>query len=179
MSGRLKFFIPALAFAALVILFYEGLYKDPTLVPSPFVGKPAPEFTLPSLHNPRTSISHLDLRGQPSLFNVWASWCPGCAQEHELLLKIAQENSLPIIGLNWKDERGAALEWLQRLGNPYSFVAFDPDNIVGIDWGVYGAPETFLIGADGTVLYKLVGPLTEDIWQTEFLPRLADAGAGQ
>lgn len=170
---RLKFLLPITAFLGLVGIFYVGLYEDPTLVPSPFIGKPAPEFSLPSLHNPTTIISEQDFQGKISLFNVWASWCPGCAQEHELLIELAEEGELPIYGLNWKDERSAALKWLARLGNPYTAVAYDRENVVGIDWGVYGAPETFLIDTDGIILYKLVGPLNREIWADEFAPRIA------
>lgn len=172
---RLKFLLPIAAFIALVVVFYNGLYEDPTLVPSPFIGKPAPAFELPTLHDPSATISESVFSGQVSLFNVWASWCPGCAQEHALLSKLASEEGLPIYGLNWKDERSAALKWLQRLGNPYTAVAFDRENIVGIDWGVYGAPETFLIDSNGIIQYKLIGPMTPDIWQKEFLPRIAKA----
>lgn len=177
-GGKLKFFLPVAAFIGLVALFYVGLFKDPTVVPSPFIGKPAPAFELPSLADPEATVSNLDMRGDLALFNVWASWCPGCAQEHEMLLWIAARNEVPIFGLNWKDERTAGLKWLQRRGNPYRAVAFDYDNIVGIDWGVYGAPETFLLDANGIILYKQIGPLTPEVWATEFEPRIAAARAG-
>jgi cytochrome c biogenesis protein CcmG, thiol:disulfide interchange protein DsbE len=167
---KLKFLIPVLLFALLIGMFYKGLYNDPTLVPSPFIGKQAPAFSVPSLQNPAVTISNDNFAGRVALLNVWASWCPGCASEHALLLQIANEGIVPIYGLNWKDERPAAMNWLQRLGNPYTLVAYDYDNTVGIDWGVYGAPETFLIDADGVILHKLVGPLTPEIWATEFLP---------
>jgi cytochrome c biogenesis protein CcmG/thiol:disulfide interchange protein DsbE len=173
-SGKLKFFLPATAFAGLVAIFYVGLFKDPTIVPSPFIGKPAPEFEVPSLQNPNATVSSADMAGKIALFNVWASWCPGCRQEHEMLLSIAEQGIVPIYGLDWKDERAAGLKWLRQLGNPYTMVAFDYDNVVGIDWGVYGAPETFLIDADGIILHKVIGPLTPEIWQTELLP-LIDA----
>ena len=176
---KLKFLVPIAAFAALVALFYIGLYRDPTLVPSPFIGKPAPAFALPSLQDENVTVSNADFAGEVVLLNVWASWCPGCAQEHEMLLKIAREGDVPIIGLNWKDERPAGLKWLRRLGNPYSLVAFDYDNVVGIDWGVYGAPETFLIDAEGVIQYKQIGPLTPEIWEREFLPRIAIARQGE
>jgi len=171
----MKFLLPIAAFMGLVAIFYVGLFNDPTVVPSPFIGKPAPEFALPTLHNPQTEITTADLRGQVALFNVWASWCPGCAQEHALLIQLAQQDDVPIYGLNWKDERSAALKWLARLGNPYTAVAYDRENIVGIDWGVYGAPETFLLDSNGIILYKLIGPLTPEIWRTEFMPRIAAA----
>ena len=182
-ASKFKFFIPAGAFLVLVAIFYVGLYQDPTLVPSPFIGKPAPVFELPSLHNPNATVSNADMAGEFALLNVWASWCPGCRQEHETLLWIAEQGIVPIYGLNWKDERAAGLKWLQRLGNPYKLVAFDYDNVVGIDWGVYGAPETFLIDSNGIIQYKLIGPMTPEIWQSEFMPlinagqsSLADAG---
>jgi cytochrome c biogenesis protein CcmG/thiol:disulfide interchange protein DsbE len=174
-GGSLKFFLPIAAFLGLVGIFYIGLYQDPTLVPSPFIGKAAPEFDLPSLHSPNERVSSADMQGQVALLNVWASWCPACVQEHELLLQVANAGTLPIYGLNWKDERSAGLRWLQRLGNPYTAIAYDYDNVVGIDWGVYGAPETFLIDADGIILHKLIGQLTPEIWEQEFLPLIEEA----
>jgi cytochrome c biogenesis protein CcmG/thiol:disulfide interchange protein DsbE len=173
--SRLKFLIPAIVFAGMFTVFYKGLYNDPTLIESPFIGKPAPAFELPLLRDPDKRISHEEFNGQVSLFNVWASWCPGCAQEHEMLINIATTTDVPIYGLNWKDERAAALKWLLQRGDPYRMNAFDYDNITGIDWGVYGAPETFLIDADGMIRYKHVGPLTPDVWQREFLPRIEAA----
>jgi cytochrome c biogenesis protein CcmG/thiol:disulfide interchange protein DsbE len=172
---RLKFLLPIAAFVALVVVFYNGLYEDPTRVPSPFIGKQVPAFELPSLQNPAEMVTEKTFAGQVSLFNVWASWCPGCAQEHALLTAVAAQHGVPVYGLNWKDERSAALKWLQRMGNPYKAVAYDRENIVGIDWGVYGAPETFLIDSKGVIQYKLIGPMTPDIWQQEFLPRIATA----
>ena len=172
---RLKFFLPVAMFAAIVALFVNGLQRDPTIVPSPFIGKTAPAFDLPRLLQPEARLTDGIFIGQVSLFNVWASWCPGCAREHELLMTIGTQSGVPIYGLNWKDERPAALKWLQDRGNPYQAVAVDRDNITGIDWGVYGAPETFLIDADGIILYKLVGPLTAQLWVDEFAPRIAAA----
>jgi cytochrome c biogenesis protein CcmG/thiol:disulfide interchange protein DsbE len=169
---KLKSLLPVAAFLVLVTIFYVGLYEDPTLVPSPFIGRPAPEFALPSLADENVIVSNADMAGQVVLFNVWASWCPACVGEHEILLQIAEEGSIPIYGLNWKDERSAGLKWLRRLGNPYTQNAHDYDNEAGINWGVYGAPETFLIDADGIIQYKLVGQLTDEIWQQEFVPRI-------
>jgi cytochrome c biogenesis protein CcmG/thiol:disulfide interchange protein DsbE len=176
-GSSLKFFLPIGAFLGLVVIFYIGLYQDPTLVPSPFIGKPAPEFELPSLHAPDKTVSSADMRGQVVLLNVWASWCPSCVQEHELLTQIAAAGTVPIFGLNWKDERSDGLVWLQRLGNPYTAIAYDRDNVVGIDWGVYGAPETFLIDANGIILHKLVGQMTPEIWAQEFVPLIEEAKA--
>lgn len=158
-------------------VFYEGLYKDPTLVSSPFIDKAAPAFNLPMLYDDQRRMTEQEFRGKVSLFNVWASWCPGCAQEHEMLLTIAQQTDVPIYGLNWKDERPAALKWLLERGNPYAANAVDRDNITGIDWGVYGAPETFLIDGEGIIRYKHIGPLTQEIWDTEFVPRIETARA--
>lgn len=171
-TSPVKFFLPILIFAILVGIFYTGLYNDPTLVHSPLIGKPAPAFDLPSLHDPEKRITHEDLLGQFSLVNVWASWCPGCAREHAMLLQIAQQGQVPILGLDWKDTDQAAKQWLQQRGNPYVEVAVDRDNITGINWGVYGAPETFLIDPNGIIQYKHVGPLTQEIWEQEFLPRI-------
>jgi cytochrome c biogenesis protein CcmG, thiol:disulfide interchange protein DsbE len=172
---NLKFVIPVVLFAALVAMFYSGLYNDPSLVPSPFIGKPAPSFAVPSLQDPSVIVSNKSFAGQMVLLNVWASWCPGCASEHALLMLIAEQGIVPIYGLNWKDTRPDALQWLQRLGNPYTLTAYDNENTVGINWGVYGAPETFLIDADGKILHKLVGPLTPEIWETQFLPLIEAA----
>jgi cytochrome c biogenesis protein CcmG/thiol:disulfide interchange protein DsbE len=176
-AGKLKFLIPVAVFAGMVAIFYQGLYKDPTLVSSPFIDKAAPAFDLPTLYDDQRRMTEREFRGKISLFNVWASWCPGCAREHDMLLTIAHTTDVPIYGLNWKDERQAALKWLLERGNPYEVNAVDRDNITGIDWGVYGAPETFLIDADGIIRYKHIGPLTPEIWAAEFLPRITSARA--
>jgi cytochrome c biogenesis protein CcmG/thiol:disulfide interchange protein DsbE len=167
-----RFLLPVVFFAALVAVFALGLGKDPTFVPSPLLGKPAPAFDLPDLRDPDRRVTEQDLRGQVTLLNVWATWCSGCRQEHEALLAIARESGVPIIGLNWKDDPEAARQWLQMLGDPYAAVPVDQVGDVAIDWGVYGAPETFLIGPDGTVLYKHIAPITAEVWQAEFLPRI-------
>jgi cytochrome c biogenesis protein CcmG, thiol:disulfide interchange protein DsbE len=167
-----KFLAPAAAFAVLVSFFFFGLHQDPGRIPSPLIGKPAPAFRLESLGDPAWMVGSADFAGKPWILNVWATWCVGCRDEHRALLAIARENRAPIVGLNWRDDRGLALRWLEELGNPYVAVAFDPEGRTAIDWGVYGAPETFLIGADGAVLQKHVGPLTAEIWEREFLPHL-------
>lgn len=166
---------PIVLFAVLVAFFYAGLQRDPTVIPSPLVGKPAPAFELESLGNPQWRVGTADFTGRAWLLNVWATWCSGCYQEHEVLLAIARENRVPLLGLNWRDERPKALQWLAELGNPYAAAAFDGEGRVAIDWGVYGAPETFLIGADGTVLHKHIGPLTLTAWRQDFVPRLPEA----
>lgn len=162
---------PLIVFAAMLLVLAFSLDRDPDEVPSPFIGKMAPAFELPSLLEPGKIVSPANYAGQAFVVNVWGSWCPACYDEHELLLEIAAEQSLPIVGLNWKDTREGALNWLQQLGNPYSDVAFDESGDAGIDWGVYGAPETFLVDANGIIVHKFVGPLTRKVWQNDFLQR--------
>lgn len=165
-----RYLLPLGIFVALVLLLGVGLGLNPRLVPSPLVGKSVPEFTLPELGDPDRSVSEKDLAGRVSLLNAWATWCVECRREHPTLVAIAREGSIPIYGLNYKDERPAALEWLRRLGDPYVASAFDPDGRVGIDLGVYGLPETFLIDADGRIVHKHIGPIDGRIWETEFVP---------
>ena len=178
MKQSLRFLLPAAVFAALVGFFIVGLQRDPSEIRSPLIGKPAPAFTLESLGNATQRVSSADFPGRPWLLNVWATWCGGCREEHDTLLAIARENRVPMMGLNWRDERPLALQWLAQLGNPYVTVAFDPVGRTAIDWGVYGAPETFLIGADARILHKRVGIMTPEIWRDEFLPLLPAAGKG-
>lgn len=164
--------VPATLFAILVVFFWTGLNLNPTEIPSPFIGKPAPDFDLPGLRDPAARFSAEQLRGEVSLLNVWATWCAGCRQEHDFLLRLAQQSVVPIYGLNYKDDRDKAIAWLDQLGDPYLLSGFDGDGTAAIDWGVYGAPETFLIDAEGIVRYKHIGPLTDDIWRTKLLPRI-------
>jgi cytochrome c biogenesis protein CcmG/thiol:disulfide interchange protein DsbE len=168
-----RFLFPLLAFVILVPFLMSGLYRDPTELPSPFLDKPAPQFELPALAGPAEMMGSANYEGQQVLLNVWATWCPGCRQEHDFLLRLAATGAIPIYGIDWRDDHGEAQRWLQGLGNPYAAVGFDGDGRIGIDWGVYGAPETFLIGADGTVLHKLTGPLNQVIWERDFVPLLA------
>lgn len=170
-----RYLVPILFFGVLIVVFSVGLNRDPSFVPSPLIGKPIPNFELPRLKDPEQFVSDADLRGQVSLLNVWATWCVGCRQEHDTLIRIAALNEVPIYGLNWKDEVQLATTWLDELGDPYVASAFDADGRVAIDWGVYGAPETFLVDADGIILYRHISPLTMDIWQSEFVPRINEA----
>ncbi|MFZ0791986.1 MAG: DsbE family thiol:disulfide interchange protein [Chromatiaceae bacterium] len=165
-----SYLFPLGIFLALAALLFYGLGLDPRLVPSPLVGKPAPAFELESLTEPGKSISSDILKGRMSLVNVWASWCPSCRQEHAELVRIARESDVQMIGFNWKDERPAALEMLRRFGNPYVLSVYDPENQVGIDWGVYGAPETFVVDAEGVIRHKRVGPIDRKVWQEEIVP---------
>ncbi len=174
-----RFLLPIGVFGLLVAVFVAGLGKDPTLVPSPLVGKAAPEFSLPRLDDPSQTLSRSDLLGKTSLVNVWGTWCSGCRQEHDTLLALARDSGIPIYGINWKDDQQLAREWLATLGNPYVAVGVDQDGRTAINWGVYGAPETFLIGPDGTVLYKHIAPLSLDVWREQFLPRMAAAGSAR
>jgi cytochrome c biogenesis protein CcmG, thiol:disulfide interchange protein DsbE len=173
----LRFLAPVAIFAILIPLFIFGLQRDPSELPSPYIGNPAPAFSLPTLQDPDKIVGSDDYEGQLALVNVWATWCVGCRQEHAFLMELAERGEVPIYGLNWRDQRADALEWLYALGDPYVASGFDADGRVGIDWGVYGAPETFLIGRNGTVLYKHISPLTEEIWQQQFRP-LIDAERG-
>jgi cytochrome c biogenesis protein CcmG/thiol:disulfide interchange protein DsbE len=173
-----RYAIPVAILAVLAVFFARGLNLNPGYIPSPFIGKPAPEFSLPSLKDPAATVSSDVLQGEISLFNVWATWCVGCRQEHAFLNEIAQTSGVPIYGLNWKDDRGAALRWLDTLGDPYVVSAFDSEGNVAIDWGVYGAPETFLVDRDGTVLHKHIAPLTADVWRTQFLPIIQEKCGG-
>lgn len=167
--------IPLAVFLALVglflyILYIRGTGQDARYIPSPLIGKPAPEFALPSLKDPGQTLTREILLGEVSLVNVWASWCPSCREEHAELTRIARKEGVRLIGLNWKDEREAALAWLKRFGDPYAAILYDPDNRVGIDWGVYGAPETFVVDAQGIIRHKRVGPIDARVWETEIKP---------
>ena len=173
-----RYLIPVIAFALLVVVFRVGLDRDPTFVPSPLIGKPAPTFELPRLNAPGQRLTNADLLGQVSVVNVWATWCVGCRQEHETLNQIAALGDVPIYGLNWKDDPELAKEWLDKPGNPYVATGFDGDGRVAIDWGVYGAPETFLIDANGVVLYRHISPLTMATWEREFMSRITAAREG-
>lgn len=155
----LRRFMPLIAFAVLVVLLAIGLTLNPRLVPSPLIGKPAPEFELPLLLKDG-SFSNKDLIGHVTLVNVWASWCFACRQEHEAVKHLSR-NGVRIIGLNYKDEANDAKQWLAKLGNPYQSIAVDYDGRTGIDWGVYGAPETFLIDQQGIIRHKVIGPLSD------------------
>lgn len=168
--SKSSYLVPLGLFIALAALLFYGLKLDPRLVPSPLVDKPAPAFELESLLEPGKTISSDILKGRMSLVNVWASWCPSCRQEHGELVRIARESDVQMIGFNWKDERPAALEMLRRYGNPYVLSVFDPDNKTGIDWGVYGAPETFVVDGEGIIRHKRVGPIDRKVWEEEILP---------
>ena len=163
---RLLLFIPLGLFLVLGIFLWRGLSLDPKELPSALIDKPFPEFKIVSLQQPDRIVTKADFAGKPVLVNVWATWCPACRQEHADLLAIAREGTLGIVGLNYKDDRAAAVKWLQDLGNPYIFNIFDEDGMLGLDLGVYGAPETYLVDAEGIVRYRHVGVMTEEVWTT-------------
>lgn len=166
----LKFLLPLGVFLGLVAFLAAGLKLNPREVPSPLIDKPAPAFSLTQLENPAQTIRRDDLLGKVWMLNVWASWCVACRQEHPLLVKFAQSKLLPIYGLNYKDSRPDGLQWLARFGNPYDASLFDQDGRVGIDWGVYGVPETFIIDRQGVVRFKHIGPLTPDVIRSRIEP---------
>jgi len=175
-----KFLLPFAAFVALVVLFALGLNpkRDIHVLPSPLIGKPAPAFALTDVLDPARVVSTEAFKGQVYVLNVWGTWCVACRQEHEALLAIARQHVVPIIGLDYMDERERAKQWLEQLGNPYTAVAFDTEGRTAIDWGVYGAPETYLVDAQGRVVFKFISPMTAEVWEKEFLPRIAAARGG-
>ncbi len=169
-----RFAIPLVLFALLVVVLGIGIRQSPDkdLIPSPLIGKPAPAFSLPSLTDPGQRVSSAQLRGHWYLFNVWGTWCGSCRLEHSMLLKIRQTGLIPLVGLDWKDDNLDALSFLKEKGDPYQTIAVDQDGSEAIMWGVYGAPETFLVNPQGIVVYKVIGPITEEAWERQILPRL-------
>lgn len=165
-----KYLIPLALFAVLVVFLAIGLNRDPREVPSPLINKAAPDFKLPQLKEPAQTFSAADMRGKVWVLNVWASWCVTCRDEHPLLLEYAKSGAVPIYGLNYKDKREDALGWLADLGDPYVLSAADEDGRVAIDYGVYGAPETYVIDQNGTIRFKQVGPVTPNVWSKQVLP---------
>lgn len=175
---RLLLFIPLALFFILGIFLWKGLSIDPRELPSALINKPFPEFQVPALRDANKTLTKADFIGQPVLVNVWATWCPSCRQEHNQLLRIADEASVPVIGLNYKDDRNAALAWLEQLGDPYQFNIFDERGMLGLDLGVYGAPETYLLDAKGIIRYRHVGVVTQDVW-VEFKAMIAKGWADE
>jgi cytochrome c biogenesis protein CcmG/thiol:disulfide interchange protein DsbE len=168
-----RYVVPLAVFAAMAGFFFVGLQRNPNYVPSPLIGKPIPEFSLPNLADANATVSTETLQGQVALVNVWGTWCVECRHEHGFLVELARAG-VPIYGLNLRDDRGAALDWLTTLGDPYVSSGFDPEGVTAIDWGVTAAPETFLVGRDGRVLHKHISPLTPQVWQRDFLPLLEE-----
>jgi cytochrome c biogenesis protein CcmG/thiol:disulfide interchange protein DsbE len=168
--------LPLLVFVALAALLAAGVRmnsgKDTSAIASPLVGKPAPEFTLPVLGEPARMVSSQDLRGQPYLLNVWGSWCPACRDEHPVITQLAASGRVKVVGYNYKDQPDDAQRWLQQFGNPYALVLVDEPGLAALDWGIYGAPETFLVDSGGVVRWKHVGPVTPEVVQQQLRPAL-------
>jgi len=167
---RLIYVLPVLVFVGLAIVFAWGLTRDPRQIPSVLIGKPVPAFDLPPVKGRTLGLSSADLKGEVSLVNVFASWCTACRIEHPLFMRLRAEGVVPIHGLNYRDKPDDAAAWLDKLGDPYTRTGADIDGRVGIDWGVYGVPETFVVGKDGTIAYKHIGPITAEAWSRTILP---------
>ncbi len=167
-----RFLLPLGLFLALAVFLGLGLKLDPREVPSPLINKPAPDFALPTLHDPAQTLRKQDMLGKVWMLNVWASWCEACRQEHPVLVEFARHQLVPIYGLNYKDERPDGLGWLQMGGNPYVASLFDHDGRTGINFGVYGVPETFIIDKAGVIRYKQIGPITPEVLQDKIEPLL-------
>ena len=170
-----RFLIPGLVFLTLAGVLYVGVVRSPnkSTMQSALLGKPAPAFDLPVLGDDTARITSAQLAGRPWVLNVWATWCVECRAEHDMLLAISRQGAVPLIGLDWKDEDAAAQQWLAQLGNPYAVVAADRDGRVAIDFGVYGAPETYLIDRHGVIRFKQTGPLTWQIIEQKIMPLVA------
>jgi cytochrome c biogenesis protein CcmG/thiol:disulfide interchange protein DsbE len=172
-----KALIPLLIFIVLVGFLAVGLTRNPREIPSPLINKPAPAFSLPALDTPEQKISVQDLRGKVWVLNVWASWCVACRIEHPLLVEFAKTGTVPIYGLNYKDKRDDAIGWLAKFGNPYTRSLSDTDGLVGIDFGVYGVPETFVIDKTGVIRMKHIGPVTPEVLRDDIIPLVRKLGA--
>ncbi len=170
----MRYLIPLFAFIVLAAFLLVGLTLNPRQVPSPLIDKPAPIFQLNHLHEPDRLMSSKDNLGKVWLLNVWASWCVACRDEHPLLVQLANSGIVPIYGLNYKDERTTALQWLKRYGDPYTISIVDPDGKVGIDYGVYGVPETYVIDKKGIIRHKQIGPVTVDSLQKTIIPLIIE-----
>lgn len=167
---KARYLIPLGIFLVMVVFLGIGLTLDPREVPSPFIGKPAPAFKLERLHDARATISPDDMKGKVWLLNVWASWCVSCRAEHKVINRLASMKLVDVVGLNYKDQPEDARNWLRRLGDPYLTSAMDIEGKAGIDWGVYGVPETFVIDQQGIVRHKHIGPVTDQSLDETILP---------
>ncbi|MFQ5755467.1 MAG: DsbE family thiol:disulfide interchange protein [Acidiferrobacterales bacterium] len=168
--GWLVFLLPVLVFLGIAVFLGIGLTLNPREIPSPLIGKPVPDFSLPAVRGRTLGLSTNDLKGEESLVNVFASWCTACREEHPLLMRLKEQAVVPIHGLNYKDAPKDAADWLDTLGDPYTRTGADIDGRVGIDWGVYGVPETFVIDANGRIAYKHIGPIRKRDWEEKMLP---------
>ena len=169
-ARRIRYFVPVTVFVAVAILFAWGLTRDPREIPSNLIGKPVPQFNLPPVQGRTLGLSSANLAGEVSLVNVFASWCAECRLEHPLILQLKAQGVVTIHGLNYKDQPDDAARWLNTLGDPYTRTGADVSGRVGIDWGVYGVPETFVVGKDGRIAYKKIGPLSADVIEKTIIP---------
>lgn len=169
-----KYIVPLIIFVSLGLLLAYGLKLDPRRIPSPLIGKPLPAFSLTTVADPARKVSRDDLHGRVYLLSVWASWCVACREEHPLLNELTSRKAVTIIGLNYKDKREDALRWLGALGNPYELSLSDQDGRLGIDLGVYGVPETFVIDKQGVIRYKQIGPMTPEVWEQQLAPLIKE-----
>lgn len=174
----LRYGLPLGVFLVLIVLLAIGLNLNPREVPSPLIDKPAPAFELPQLHAPERTFTPASMQGKVWILNVWASWCAACREEHPLFVDLAKRGLVPLVGLNYKDQRQDALAWLKRLGDPYQLSVVDLNGRVGIDYGVYGVPETYVIDKQGVIRYKRIGPVTPEILQTKILPLVSQLDRG-
>lgn len=172
---RIGFLLPVVVLAAMVALFAYNIGRDPTRVPSPLIGKPAPAFDLATLAGTPTRMTVADLKGHPAVVNFFASWCVACKIEHPYLLQLARQDHVAIVGVDYKDDDTALRQWLEQHGDPYQTILLDHDGRMGIDWGVYGVPETFVLDAAGVIRYKQIGPMTPDDWRRHVQPLLQAA----
>ncbi|SFP68833.1 cytochrome c biogenesis protein CcmG, thiol:disulfide interchange protein DsbE [Nitrosomonas cryotolerans] len=170
----MRYLLPLFAFMVLAVFLLIGLTLNPRQVPSPLIDKPAPVFQLQQLHEPEKIMTSSDNLGKVWLLNVWASWCVACRDEHLLLVQLANSGIVPVYGLNYKDERDTAKQWLKQLGDPYTISIVDPDGRVGIDYGVYGVPETYVIDKKGIIRHKQIGPVTVDSLENKIIPLIIE-----
>ena len=174
LAGRVLFLVPLTAFLILAVYLWAGLQSDPRVIPSALIDQPVPEFELPPLVPGKLGFGNKDLHGQVFIINIFASWCLPCRVEHPFLMQLAAQSTVPVYGINWKDRPADALAWLTELGDPYARIGKDPDNKVGVDFGVYGVPETYIIDAEGRIRFKQVGPIFPEILAETILPLIRD-----
>ncbi len=170
MLKKLKVILPLVIFLTIAFFLWKGLSGTPNRIPSPLIGKSVPTFDIATLQNPQVKFSNKELLGHVSIINVWATWCYACRAEHSVLMDISEHNKVAIYGLNYKDKRQSALDWLNKYGDPYKQVLFDPKGTLAINFGVYGAPETFVVDKKGIIRYKYTGPISPDAWKDDILP---------
>lgn len=170
----LPYLAPLLVFVAIAAFLAIGLTRNPREIPSPLIGKPVPQFDLPPVKGRSSGLASHDLKGKVSLVNVFASWCAACREEHPVLIEFSQQHVVPVHGLNYKDQADAAAHWLDQMGDPYTRTGADSDGRVGIDWGVYGVPETFVIDRNGHIAFKVIGPLTSQMLHDKILPMILE-----